>query len=117
MLKVAKLLILLTLLPSCHGYMVHPGAVNTFDSVTYDTIMAAQTTIEVARVQFKNGVLPERLKPVFNHLVDVFNVAYPAHQVWHELMLKNEPASTQLTALNKSLTELSTALIAFKEAK
>lgn len=117
MLKIAKLLILLTLLPSCHGYIVHPGAVNTFDSVTYDTIMATQTTVETAREHLKNGVLPDRIRPILNHLIDVLNVAEPAHKVWHDLMLKNQPASDQLIALNKALSELTLALTAFKEAK
>lgn len=117
MLKIAKLLILLTLLPSCHGYIVHPGAVNTFDSMTYDTINAISDTIDIARVQIKNGLLPDRVRPILNHLVDAYNVAYPAHQIWHALMLKNEPAGPQLVTLNKAMADLAVALTAFKEAK
>ena len=36
---------------SCHGYVIHPGAVNVADSKLYDALIDVQAAIEEAKLQ------------------------------------------------------------------
>jgi hypothetical protein len=71
---VVPLLLLTT--PACAmRYRVHPGALNTTDSATYDTLLIAETAIDQARLDFKSGRLPAQAKPALDALVEAYNIA------------------------------------------
>lgn len=109
--------VMLILLTSCGAYIVHPGAVSVAESKTYDLVNDANSIINISRAQFASGVLPDRLKPAFNKLVDAYNVAYPALQAYHDAVTKGLPADAKLTQLNAAKATLDASLAAFKGAK
>lgn len=110
-------LILCLALTSCHGYVAHPGAINTFDSQAYDALLVAKSTIDTARGEFASGVLPPNMKPAFNVLVKAYDTAYPAYKLWRDAAQAGKPAAAYLTDLNRDMTEVSKALTAFRSGK
>ena len=110
-LKLAFCLVLtclaLAILPaSCHGYQVHPGSVNQFDSVTADTLAGIKTTIDTARPQVQPGQPLANLKPAFNALVKAYEDARGPYLAWHDAA-KVTPStpSTQVQALLAAATK------------
>jgi len=56
-------------------YTVHPGAVNKADSISYDTLLVAETAIDEARHDFETGRLPNGRREAFETLVRTYNLA------------------------------------------
>jgi hypothetical protein len=101
-------------LTACHGYVIHPGAANQFESTTYDAISGAKTLIDVSRDQFASGVLPATLKPAMNAIVTSYNIAAPALQEYDKAIHAGLPADQQLAKLNAAVAALNKAIAAFK---
>lgn len=107
--KTFAIVLLSVALFSCNKYVVHPGSINTADSVAYDALRDAQAVIDTARPQLESGALSAGLKPLFNRLVDAYNVAHPAWQAYHD------GKTADASALNADLASLSAALAAFRK--
>ncbi len=105
----------LAILPaSCNRYQVHPGSINTFDSVTADTLASIKTTIDSARPQVADGQPLAKFKPQFNALVTAYDAAIGPYKAWHDAAkVTPSTSSTQVQALlaaaTKALSEWSTA--------
>jgi flagellar hook-basal body complex protein FliE len=70
-----------TTLTSCrHTVTIHPGAVNTFDSVTYDTLIATQATLEAASAEISK--FPQ-LKDELNQALTGYNQAQALYKAYH----------------------------------
>lgn len=82
-------------------FTVHPGAVNTADSVMYDTILTAQTTIEGLKSNI--GQYPE-YKDQLNTIILTYNNIQAAYKVYHTAALTN--ANTDATDLNNMVKSL-----------
>ncbi len=115
--KALAILILSLALSGCAGYVMHPGAVSVTESKIYDVVNDANSIINISRAQFAAGVLPDRLKPAFNKLVDAFNVAFPALNAYDSAVRNGLPADAKLAQLNAAKTTLESALASFKGAK
>jgi len=113
--RIAILLLLVS--TGCHGYQVHPNAINQFDSVTYDALLAAKTTIDTGRDHLASGVLPDRVKPALNAIIAAYNVTRPIYLAWHAAVEKGEPADGYLADLNRNMADLSRAIAAFRESR
>lgn len=99
---------------SCARMPLHPGAANSFDSSTYDVLIAAKTTIDTSRQQFAAKTLPDTLKPAANELVRAYDVAYPVYVAYHDAVTAGKPADQKLAELTTDLAVVTKALTAFK---
>jgi hypothetical protein len=70
-------------LGSCHreATQLHPGALDSFDSQTYDALLVAQGVLDQAKIEYAQGHLPPTSEPVINKAGDAYNVA---RDVWLE---------------------------------
>ena len=101
-------------LAGCHGYQVHPGSINMFDSVTADTLAGVQATLDNARAQLKAGTLPPTLKPTFTQLAKAYNTALASYKTYRDLARAGEPVD--VTALNTDMKALADALATYTNA-
>lgn len=115
--QILSVLCLSIALSGCAAYQIHPGAISVTESKAYDVVSDANSTINVARAQFASGVLPVRLKPFFDSLVDAYNVGYKALKAYDDAVKAGTAADALLTKLNAAKAALDTALLNFKGAK
>ena len=113
---------LLLVTPACAGmhYALapgHPGALNPADSAAYDTLLIAESTIDQARLDFKSGQLPTGAKPALDALVSSYNIARNSWLTYRGAISTNALAGIYLGQLNQNLTDLTTTIRNFKEAK
>jgi hypothetical protein len=106
----ALLLVAVPITTACAAYTVHPGAVNTADSVGYDALLFAKNTIDQARTDYQEGRLPESSKEVFNALVRSYSVARESWLTYRGAVATNTPADQYLQQLNQNLADLTTAI-------
>lgn len=90
---------------ACIHTAVHPGAANTFDSTTYDTLIAIQAGIEQAKVG-----IPDSKKDLLNKVIADYNTAMHAYQVYHSAALAGTATPADQTALQSQVTALQTNL-------
>lgn len=115
--RITSLLLLSLALTGCGHYLIHPGAENKFESVTYDTISGAKILIDVSREQFANGTLPASFKPLMSGVISSYNKAAVALMAYDDAIKQGAFADKQLAELNAAVTALDTAIIQFKGAK
>jgi len=87
-------------------YAIRPGALNTADSVAYDTLLAAKTVIDQARLE----TLSPGQKEAVNALVRAYNAARESWLTYRDAIQTNTPADTYFAALNRNLSDLTTAI-------
>lgn len=106
------LLPILLAMPACAvaHYTVHPGALNQTDSVAYDTLLIAKTSIDRARADNQVNPLPAEAKDALNTLVQSYNVARESWLTYRGAVSANEPSQAYFAALNKNLTDLANAI-------
>lgn len=97
---------LAVVLMGCHGYKAHPGSVNTFDSITADTLTGVKATIDAARPQ-----LSAPLKPAFSVLVTAYDTAIVSYKEWRNLAKQNP--GTPAVQLQADLAAVTKALSAY----
>jgi len=102
---------------AANRYVIHPGALNQADSISYDTLLVAETAIDNARTDYQAGRLPESTKAAFNTLVRSYTVARDAWLTYRGAMDTNLPSGDYFNQLNKNLLDLSNALRGFEEAQ
>ena len=84
------------------AHAVHPGAINAFDSYSYDTLLVAQAAIEQAKTEVAKHLNAKR---PLNQAIASFNIAEASYVAYHA------SAGTLDTAdLQKALRELTVAL-------
>ena len=97
-------------------YTVHPGALNMTDSVTYDTLLIAETAIDQARMDFEAGHLPASMKPALDALIESYNVARQTWLIYRDAVTTNAPSQAYFDQLNQNVADLTNAIRAFEEA-
>lgn len=113
--RTAALLLVCILYTGCgRAYVIHPGAVNTFDSQTYDVLIAAKETIRIGRAQLESGVLTQAAKPTLNALILAYDAAYPIYLTYHDAASSGKPTDQYLADLKRNLEAVSRALTAFR---
>jgi hypothetical protein len=63
----------------------HPGAINTFDSNSYDALLTAQGALDQARTQYAalTDAQKRTVGPVFNKVIAAFTAAQDAYKAYH----------------------------------
>lgn len=97
------LLILPLLLVGCHKTIIHPGALNQFDSNAYDSLIVAQAAIDAAKAQpsITNNVMA---KAALNKAIGSYNIAYEAYLAYHAGVTKDNVALQ--TALAQAIVDI-----------
>jgi hypothetical protein len=113
-------LVWLLLLPlsvtSCTAhYSIHPGALSKIDSVAYDALLIAETTIDQARQEYQAGHLPAEAKEALDALIDSYNVARDAWRIYRAAIANNVPSPIDFDQLTKDLLDLTNAVRRLKE--
>ncbi len=65
------------------AYRVHPGAVDGFDSQSYDALLVAQATLQQAKSETASGGLPAEAVAPLNTAIQSYDVAEAAWQAYH----------------------------------
>ena len=82
---------------------VHPGAINTFDSVAYDMLLASQAALEQSKVIAENK---PPYKAGLNQAIGSYNTALSLYRAFHT----GGHSESQLAALKAALAELSKSI-------
>lgn len=90
----------------------HPGAVNAFDSQTYDVLLTAQAAIEAA----KPLGTTQPIKDAINKAIAAYNVAEAAYTAYHQAATAGTATASQQTALQSNVASLKTATAALPVA-
>jgi hypothetical protein len=83
----------------------HPGAVNSFDSTTYDALLTAQAAIEAA----KPLATTPALKTAVNAAIQAYDVAESAYVAYHAAAVAGTATTAQQSALQTQVNSLTTA--------
>lgn len=89
-------------LGSCHreAAQLHPGALDSFDSQTYDALLVSQGVLDQAKIEYAQGHLPAASKAVINKAGDTYNVA---RDVWLEYRAIKGTSATESQLQNVAL--------------
>ena len=88
------------------AYRVHPGAVDVFDSQSYDVLLVAQATLRQAKADAESGALPAAAAAPLNQAIKAYDVADAAWQAYHAAGANPATKNT----LQQSLVSLTAAL-------
>lgn len=94
----------------CNKAALHPGAIDSFDSSTYDALIVAQATIEPLRADFEDGAIAPSTKPNLNAAIESYNVAEVAWQAYHAGGANQAALQTALDELVAVIANLRTLL-------
>lgn len=85
-------------------YTPHPGALNTFDSASYDAILDYKAALDQAKSDYATGKLPPSAKEYINRAVAAYNTAESAWQAYHS------GASGDVQKLQDAITQFSQSI-------
>lgn len=98
-----------------------PGAVNSFDSDTYLSLITAKAVIDQAKSDLSSGLFPASVVPnvktALNGAVTAYNVADIAFQTYHASAVAGASTPAQTAAVTTSMGNLQTAVTAVTSAK
>jgi hypothetical protein len=107
---------LLFLVSACAAhYITHPGALNKTDSVAYDALLIAETTIDQARLELRAGHLPARAKAPLEELIRLYNVAREAWLAYRGSLATKVESAVYFDRLTQNLSDLTNAIRKFEE--
>lgn len=100
---------------SCANRQIHPGAIDSFDSTTYDVLMISQSVLDEAKVQLKAGKLPESSRAVINRAGSAYDIARDAWLTYRasapaSRTTQAEKVTTAITNLNSEIAKVKTAV-------
>lgn len=106
----APLLVIIALLSSCAAPTIqHPGALNSFDSTAYDTLITEQAAIEQAKVNISN--FPQ-FKVQLNNVILQYNTTMEAYKVYHNVGSGDiSSLQTQISSLVTNVASLIKSMI------
>lgn len=90
----------------------HPGAVNAFDSQTYDVLLTAQAAIEAAKPLATTASTANAL----NAAIGVYNAAEAAYVAYHQAATAGTATASQQSALQSQVAALKSATAALPVA-
>jgi hypothetical protein len=108
--KAVPVILWLALAMSC-APKVHTGAINAFDSKTYDSLLVYQSVLDSAKIEFAQGKLPASAKPIINKAGETYNLlrdawlAYRASQT-QDTTAKVQQLTVQMDAIISDLNAL-----------
>jgi hypothetical protein len=95
-------------------YTVHPGALNTADSVAYDTLLVAETAIDQGRADYQAHRLPPQAKDALSTLINAYTIARESWLTYRGALSTNVPPDQYFQELSRNLTDLSNAIRALR---
>jgi hypothetical protein len=102
-------------------YVVHPGAVNVFDSQSYDTLLVTHSVIESTKADLAAGKFPgsvgTSVSTALNALVTSYNVADTAYLTYHAAASAGTLTAVQQTSLTSALDNVNVATTNLTSAK
>lgn len=113
----------LFLLAGCaaKNYTVHPGAANTFDSQTYDSLIVSHSVIETTKADLAANQFPAAIagnvKKSLNDLITAYDACDSAYLVYHAAAAAGIATSAQTAAVQSGLTNMGTATNSLAAAK
>lgn len=119
--KIAPLILMAFLVvpvSACHNYKIHPGAVNSFDSEYYDTLLIAQAVIQAGHDAYIKGQLSPTGINLLVSLEKAYNSARAVYLTWHDMSVAgNSQASSIQPVLQADLQSVTDAISAFNGSK
>lgn len=120
--RIATLVLAVSLLGSSgcksQAYVQHPGAINTFDSQTYDILISTKAVIDQTKTDLANGAwsatVASKVRTVLNTgLVPAYNALDVAYQAYHTAA--NPSGST--ASVQAAISNVQTATASLTSAK
>lgn len=103
------------------NYQVHPGAANTFDSQSYDTLLVTNSVIESTKADLAANKFPAaitgNIKTALNGLINAYNAADSAYLIYHAAAIQGGASQAQITNLNAAITNVNSATTTLTQAK
>ncbi len=106
------------------AYVVHPGSPNTFDSQTYDVLVAADAAIQATKTALANGsitnaTVAHNTAVVLNDTIKAYNIAQTTYLAYHAAASATPPTATQtqVNLLQSQTATLTTSVTALNNAK
>lgn len=121
--KLAVPILLLVSLAGCSAqhYTVHPNAVNTFDSQSYDTLLVTYNVIESTKADLAaNAFTPTvaaGVKSFLNKLIDAYNVADTAYLAYHAAAVQGTATPATQKSVQDALSNVNVATLALINAR
>lgn len=110
--------------PGCALFKAHapiPGAVNSFDSDTYLTLVTAKGVIDQTKLDLANNAFPasfvEYVKKAVNDAVLSYNTADLTYQAYHTAAVAGAVTSTQQAAVTQAVNDLNSKVNAVTAAR
>ena len=111
----------LSMLSCAKPYVAHPGSVNTFDSQSYDFLIATKAIIDQTKTDLANNVFSAttapRVKAAVNGMVAAYNIADNAYLVYHTAMIAGGATAQQIQDVSNSQADVQKATQALTSAK
>ncbi len=109
------------LLTSCAAQQIHPGAVNQFDSTTYDALLITHSVIETTKTDLASGVfsatLSPKVKTAVNELITAYDAADKLYINYHNAAIAGTSTTVQMTNVSNAIQSVNNATTALTNAK
>ena len=119
--RVIVLVLAVSLLSGCS--VMHPGAANKFDSQSYDVLYVAHSAIETTKAQLAaqppvyQPNVAAVVKTTLNHLIDVYNIADTAYQLYHTAAIAGTATAAMQADVQTKLNNVSSAVTSLAQTK
>jgi len=114
-------LLIFTLLLSGCAARIHPGAANSFDSTTYDTLIVTHNVIESTKADLAagkfTGTLAVNVKMALNRLIQAYDVADTGYLAYHAAAAAGNATPTDQGALQVKVNDMTNATTTLTSAK
>jgi type IV pilus biogenesis protein CpaD/CtpE len=116
-----KYLIIASLLLAGCAARIHPGAANSFDSTTYDTLIVTHNVIESTKADLAagkfTGTLAANVKTALNALIEAYDVADQAYLTYHSAAAAGNATPTDQATLQVKINTMTNATTTLTSAK
>lgn len=113
--RFAPLVLAVLLLGGCktQGYVQHPGAVNAFDSQSYDSLLVTHSIIETTKADLAANKFPATIsanvKTSLNNLITAYDVADSAYLAYHAAAVQGTATTAQATDVSNKIQVVTNA--------
>jgi hypothetical protein len=113
--------VLAFLLVGCAAKVIHPGAANSFDSSSYDTLLVAHSVIESTKADLAANKFPAAIsgnvKTALNGLITAYDASDTAYLAYHAAAVSGAATPSQVSSVTQSLQSVNAATASLTAAK
>jgi len=92
-------------------YTSHPGALNTFDSKTYDSLLTAQAALDKAKAEYADGTISgDKVKAAINKAGEVYNELRDDWLAYRTLESSGKDTASMIATINAIIPQVSQAI-------